>query len=131
MASITDISYSDSFFDVVACIGVLQNFNGSINSAISEMARVLKDKGYLFLVTMDADYIGFKSGGRKPDPINKYYVPEDLSKLLESKNISVIKTGAISSQKLEGVILPLHQWHTFFIWGRKVKDGQSSRDSST
>lgn len=119
IGSITDIPYPDSFFDCVTCFGVLQNFNGSIVSAIAEMGRVLKEGGNLFITTMDTDYIGFKLGERKPNPINTYYVPKELKELLESEGISVIRMEAISSKKLEGLIVPLHHWHTFFIWGTK------------
>ncbi len=119
ISSIIDIPYPDSFFNCVTCFGVLQNFNGSLILAITEMVRVLKAKGDIFITTMDNDYVGFKSGERKPNPMNTYYVPEELNELLESKNITVVKMGAISSQKLEGLILPLHQWHTFYVWGQK------------
>jgi len=119
IGSITDIPYQDSFFDCVTCFGVLQNFNGSLLSAIAEMSRVLKERGDIFITTLDADYVGFKSGERNPNPINSYFVPEELNKLLESVGISPIRMAAISSKKLEGLIVPLHHWHRFFLWGKK------------
>jgi ubiquinone/menaquinone biosynthesis C-methylase UbiE len=115
--SITDIDYPDSSFTWVTCFGVLQNFNGSVDKAIKEMARVVERQGHLFIVTMDAEYEGFKTGERKRNPHNTYFVPEELSGLVESEGITTIKMEAISGQELEGLIVPLHRWHTFFIWG--------------
>lgn len=92
-APITDIPYLDSFFDCVTCFGVLQNFNGSVNLAIKEMARVLKKKGELFIITMDAEHIGFKSGERRPNPLQTYFVPEELKKMVETEGVAVIRHG--------------------------------------
>lgn len=119
IGSVMDIPYPEAFFDCVVCIGVLQNFDGSLDVAISEMVRVLKNGSHIFVVAMDADYIGFKSGERIPHPIHKYLVPEKLSELYKKVGCPILKMGAISSESIGGVIVPLHQQHTFFIWGRK------------
>ena len=42
VGSITNIPYTNEEFDVVICIGVLQNFNGSPNIAINELRRVTR-----------------------------------------------------------------------------------------
>ena len=84
IGSITNIPYPDSFFDCVTCFGVLQNFNGSLLSAITEMSRVLKERGDIFITTLDADFIGFNSSKRKSNSIFRYFVPEELKKLLGS-----------------------------------------------
>lgn len=119
IGSITDIPFPDLFFDCLTCIGVLQNFNGPLITAIGEMSRVLKKGGDIFVAAMDADYTGFKSGKRKPALLANYFVPEELKNLFEFAGISVARMEAISSTKLEGLIVPLHEQHTFFILGRK------------
>jgi hypothetical protein len=48
-------------------------------------------------------------------------VPEELKKLPGSAGVSVTRMGAIYSEKLEGLIVPLHHWYRFFIQGKKRK----------
>ena len=107
-------------FDCVTCLEVLQNFNGSVEAAISELIRILKRGGKFFLTTLDKNYIGFKSGERRRNPINRYYSPEDLVSLCESFGISIKRLGAISTDSTEFELLPLHASHVFFIYGEKV-----------
>lgn len=119
--TITEIPFSNSFFDCITCFGVLQNFNGMLYTAISEIARVLRKGGHVFIVTMDADYRGFKSGERKPNPMEQYYIPNELSQVFEHVGITIENMAAISSIKSEGMVVPLHHSHTFFILGEKSK----------
>jgi len=116
--SILNIPYLDSFFGIVTCMGVLQNFNGSLSKAIAEMKRVLRKGGFIFLITLDSACIGFKSGRIKKNPINTYYVPEKLKDMIESNGFLIKGMDAISTKEI-GKISPLHQWHTFFILGEK------------
>lgn len=117
--SILDIPYPDSSFDIVTCIGVLQNFNGSLSNAITEMKRVLTKGGVIFLVTMDSECVDIKSGKINKNPLNTYYVPEELGEMLEHNGFIIERMDAISTNEV-GVVLPLHQWHTFLISGRKT-----------
>lgn len=113
--SITDIPFPDESFECVTCIGILQNFDGSIDEAIDEIYRVLKKQGILYLATIDSECRDIKNGKIAKNPLNKYYVPEELKALLETKGFETMKTGAISTEKIKDAILPLHHWHTFFI----------------
>ena len=117
LGSITNIPYPDSFFDCVVSIGGIQSFNGPIDSALDEMLRVLDDNGILFLATLDSEYIGFKSGDAKMNLHNTYFIPEELNRVVEQKKCTIIESGSIVVK--DGVILPLHQSHTFFILARK------------
>jgi ubiquinone/menaquinone biosynthesis C-methylase UbiE len=119
IGSISDIPYKDSSFDMVTCIGVIQNFNGSLSTAITEMKRVLMTGGLVILITMDSKYVGFKSGKKDRNPLNTYYIPEDLKLMLEADGFLTESMFAIKTNEI-GVVLPLHQWHTFLISGRKI-----------
>jgi len=81
--------------------------------------------GGIFIATLDADCVGFKTGLRKPNPINAinaYYVPGDFHTMLETVGSRQVALGAISSDKLTGTTLPLHQWHMFSVHGIKVRN---------
>ena len=95
--SITDIPFPDESFECVTCIGILQNFDGSIDEAIDEIYRVLKKQGILYLATIDSECRDIKNGKIAKNPLNKYYVPEELKALLETKGFETMKTGAIST----------------------------------
>ncbi|MGR3301367.1 MAG: class I SAM-dependent methyltransferase [Candidatus Scalindua sp.] len=119
IGSISDIPYKDSSFDIVTCIGVIQNFNGSLSTAITEMKRVLITGGLVILITMDFKYVGFKSGSKDRNPLNTYYIPEDLKLMFEAEGFLTESMFAIKTNEI-GILLPLHQWHTFLISGRKT-----------
>ena len=113
--SITSIPYPDESFECVTCIGLLQNFDGSVDEAIDEIFRVLKKQGILYLVTMDSECKDIKNGKIAKNPSQKYFIPEELEKKLERRGFRIMKSGAISTKKIKNAILPLHHWHTFFI----------------
>lgn len=119
IGSISDIPYKDSSFDIVTCIGVIQNFNGSLSTAITEMKRVLMTGGLIILITMDFEYVGFKSGKKDRNPLNTYYIPEDLKLAFEAEGFLIESMFAIKTNEI-GIVLPLHQWHTFLMSGRKI-----------
>jgi ubiquinone/menaquinone biosynthesis C-methylase UbiE len=112
--SITDIAYPDETFNVIFCIGVLQNFNGSVDKTLKEIYRVLRKDGEIFIITLD-------SKCKVPDnKLNlRTYVPEDLMKKMENIGFERISYGAIDTRKSKGKIIPLHTWQTFFIYGEK------------
>lgn len=119
IGSISDIPYTDSVFDIVTCIGVLQNFSGPLSKAITEMKRVLRKGGLIIIITMDFNYIGFRSGKKDRNPINSYYIPEELKNMFEADGFLIEEMFAIKTDEI-GIVLPLHQWHTFLISGKKI-----------
>ena len=94
--SITQIPFEDTKFDVVVSVGVLQNFNGSLDKAIKELCRVVKVGGYLYVVTLDKDCKWFKEGIREMNSINTYYSPEDLMDRITKRGLSIQNAKSIS-----------------------------------
>jgi ubiquinone/menaquinone biosynthesis C-methylase UbiE len=117
--SMLNIPYPGEFFDYVTCIGILQNFNGSATDAVREMARVLKKGGSMFLVTMDSRCDDIYSGKIQKNPQQQYYDPAELGTMLEDSGIKVRSSGAILTNVEDGVVLPIHRWHTFYLMGEK------------
>jgi len=119
--SITQIPFKDTKFDVLVSIGFLQNFNDSLDKAVSELCRVVRAGGYLYVVALDKDCRWFKEGTRKMNPINTYYSPEDLTDRITRREFSIQDARSISLLDIESMkrgmdfILPLHATHIFFI----------------
>ena len=110
---------------MVVSVGILQNFNGSLDKAISELCRVVRVGGYLYVVTLDKDCIWFKEGIKKMNPINTYYSPEDLMNRIKEEGFSIEDARSISLLDIDSMkrgndfILPLHETHTFFILAKR------------
>jgi ubiquinone/menaquinone biosynthesis C-methylase UbiE len=123
--SIIKIPFEDTKFDVVASIGVLQNFNGSLDKAIDELCRVVRVGGYLYVVTLDKDCKWFKEGIKKMNPINTYYSLEDLMDKIIGRGFSIENARSISLLDIDSMkrstdfIRPLHETHTFFILAKR------------
>jgi len=123
--SITQIPFGDAKFDVVVSVGVLQNFNSSLDKAIDELCRVVRPGGYLYVVTLDKDCKWFKKGAKKMNPINTYYSPENLMNRVARRGFSIEDARSISlldidlMEKSTDFILPLHETHTFFILAKR------------
>jgi hypothetical protein len=47
---------------------------------------------------------------------------QDLRRMLEAVGVREVGIAAVSSDKLGGTILPLHQWHTFSVHGIEVRN---------
>ena len=123
--SMTQIPFEDTKFDVVVSIGVLQNFNGSLDKAIKELCRVVKADGYLYIIALDKDCKWFKEGIKKMNQINTYYSPEDLMNRIARRGFSIENARSISLLDIDSMkkgtdfILPLHETHTFFILAKR------------
>jgi len=123
--SIIKIPFGDTKFDVVVSVGVLQNFNGSLDKAIDQLCRVVRAGGYLYIVTLDKDCKWFKEGVKKINPINTYYSPENLMGKIARRGFSIQNARSInlldidSMKKSTDFILSLHETHTFFILAKR------------
>lgn len=118
---ILKLPFKDDYMDCVTCMGVLSAFDGSPNQAITEIVRILKPKGQLFITTMDKNYAGNhkyeKSSDDHARQSQTLFVPEEFGEYLQSLNVRIIKIAAFST--VDGSILPLHQWDKFFVYGEK------------
>jgi ubiquinone/menaquinone biosynthesis C-methylase UbiE len=123
--SITLIPFENAKFDMVVSIGVLQNFNGSLDKAVKELCRVVKADGYLYIIALDKDCKWFKEGIKKMNQINTYYSPKDLMDKIARRGFSIENARSISLLDIDSMkkgtdfILPLHETHTFFILAKR------------
>jgi len=63
LCDMTKLSYEDGYFDGILCYQVIQHGKiAGIKQSISEMYRVLKKGGYLFLVVISTKHPKFKTG---------------------------------------------------------------------
>jgi ubiquinone/menaquinone biosynthesis C-methylase UbiE len=63
LCDMTKLSYEDGYFDGILCYQVIQHGKiAEIKQSISEMYRVLKKGGYLFLVVISTKHPKFKTG---------------------------------------------------------------------
>ena len=132
---INNLPFDNDQFDLVVNLGVLQNFNGDINHAINELCRITKN--YLYIVTLDSEFTGYKNGERKKDPINIYYNPDSLKKMVRGCECKIVGCQSISVDTVENMtisknfIKPLHNTNTFFILAEKDTANHENRNSST
>jgi SAM-dependent methyltransferase len=132
---INNLPFDNDQFDLVVNLGVLQNFNGDINHAINELCRITKN--YLYIVTLDSEFTGYKNGERKKDPINIYYNPDSLKKMVRGCECKIVGCQSISVDTVENMtisknfIKPLHNTNTFFILAEKNTANHENRNSST
>lgn len=131
---INKLNFKSTQFDLVVNIGVLQNFNGDVILAINELCRITKK--YLYIVTLDEKYIGYKNGTRQKNPINIYHNPSKLSSLITNNGFKILNVNCISTDKIDNMInfkyfiKPLHETHTFFILAEKESNSHESSNSS-
>lgn len=123
--SITDIPFEDGKFDLVVNIGVLQNFNGSMDRALDELCRVVCVGGFLYMVALDGECNWYKDGTRVKNPLNQYNSPDQLIDELISRGFQPLHAESISVTDIESMrhntdfILPLHETHTFYILAKR------------
>jgi ubiquinone/menaquinone biosynthesis C-methylase UbiE len=116
---INKLNFDNNQFDLVVNMGVLQNFNGDVVLAINELCRI--SKRYLYVVTLDEEYIGYKNGTRQKNQINTYHNPSELSILIKNNGFKILTVNSISTDKIDHMIKfkdfikPLHETHTFYI----------------
>lgn len=121
--NINKLNFKNKQFDLVVNMGVLSNFNGNIIQAINELCRITKK--YLYIVTFDEEYIGYKEGTRQKNPINIYHNPSKLSSLITNNGFKILMVNSISTDKIDNMInfkdfiKPVHETHTFFILAEK------------
>lgn len=116
--NINKLPFDDKSFDLVSCIGVLQNFNGTLDTALDELCRCVRDNGCLYIVTLDDESEVFKEGTRSRDDREHYFVPDDIAKTIMSKGFWIKQMGSIS---LNGT-KPLHKTHTFFLIAEQQRE---------
>ncbi|MBD3388955.1 MAG: methyltransferase domain-containing protein [Candidatus Altiarchaeales archaeon] len=119
LASMLETPFKSSCFDCVTCIGVLQNFTGSIEDALREIHRILKPGGQTVLIAMDGLYEGLEDKEKGPDAFHRYYAPEELSESLEHQGFKVLESKSIIYDREEVTRGELHESLTFYIYCRK------------
>ncbi len=98
----TELAYEDGFFDAVICNQVIQHgMMDDIMKAVSEIERVLKKDGILFLATISINHPKFKTGneiepGTKEntekidgDMMHHFFTREEIDDLF--RNFEIIK----------------------------------------
>lgn len=102
--SIHETPFADNYFDIGACIGVLEYFEKDyVEKSLKEMHRILKPNGKLVL---DISNIESKSGKimmkieeymRRPDKFNMNY--QEFEKILK-KYFEIVKTNSSDSNSM-------------------------------
>ncbi|NLL44167.1 MAG: class I SAM-dependent methyltransferase [Mollicutes bacterium] len=102
--SIHETPFADNYFDIGACIGVLEYFEKDyVEKSLKEMHRILKPNGKLVL---DIPNIESKSGKimmkieeymRRPDKFNMNY--QEFEKILK-KYFEIVKTNSSDSNSM-------------------------------
>ena len=84
IASLEDIPMKDNFFDSIICNAALEHVPNP-NKALSEMHRVLKNKGYLYLCC------SFMQPGNKNPEDYWRFTKDGLAKIVINNNFKIIK----------------------------------------
>jgi len=110
---INNLPFSDKAFNLVTCIGVLQNFNGNWIKAIKEICRV--SNRYLYVVTLD-------EATEKKNPYDIYYNPEEIRECIEQNDFSVCACYSIATEP--PLIRELHETQTFCVFAEREVEKQ-------
>lgn len=112
-----NLPFPDKVFPAIVCIGVLQNCANEKN-VIGELRRVTKKGGQLIIETLNKEYEGFEKGERKPNPINKYFSPHELRKIIKRLGL---KAKIVGVSTRTGKITKIRKTRVIFIDATKVR----------
>lgn len=112
-----NLPFSDEVFPALVCIGVLQNCaNGE--DIVGELRRVTKKRGQLIIETLNREYEGFEKGERKPNPINKYFSPYELRRIMQRLGL---KAKIVGLSTTTGKMTETRKAHVIFVDATRVR----------
>lgn len=104
VGSIENMPFEDNYFDSIICVGSVLNYCGALE-AISELSRVLKINGQLFLEfesSLGYEYLGTDNYKKTACVITTEYIEKEhkqwlystdyIIKILNAANLKVVKT---------------------------------------
>ncbi len=123
ICSAEDIDFEDSFFDFVYCFTVIEHVE-DVNKSISEMIRVTKQKGYIFIQAPDYRQL-YEGHYKLPLPM---FLPNFINKVI----LKILRrpTGFLNTLNKVTSVSIRKILENYDVISLKVHEKQDKRDSS-
>ena len=104
-------------YDLISCIGVLQNCGSSPLVFLNKICKLLKKNGYLFLTSKNLNWYKFKSKSFKVEKNHSWFDINEVKLILKKNNLKIIRSKGFFPEKKK--LTNFKFSHTFFIWAKK------------